>query len=114
MITFACRKIKIEEIIRCALALNKTEYNVFMFLLDKGQSFRAIEIAKNLNVDRTTVQKALKSLLEKNLIRRIQKNLVRGGYVFLYSMKDKEEIKKRVIEIIERWYNAAVEKIKKL
>ncbi len=114
MITFACRKIKIEEVIRCALALNRTEYQVLMFLFDKKEGFRVIEIAKNLGVDRTTVQKAIKSLLEKNLVKRSQKNLVRGGYIFLYSVKDKEEIKKRIIDIIEKWHNTAVEKIKNL
>lgn len=33
MVTFACKRIRKEELIKCSFDLNKTEYNVLMFLL---------------------------------------------------------------------------------
>jgi predicted transcriptional regulator len=61
------------------------------------------ELANSMRVDRTTVQKALKNLIDSELVSRKQKNLKNGGYIFIYITQEREEIKARMIKDIENW-----------
>ena len=106
MIYFACKTISMEEIVRCSFNINKTEYKVLVFLLRHKQEYSVQEIAEKLGKERTTIQKAIKSLLAKGLLFRRQVNLDNGGYVYYYSIKNKEEIKKRIIELVDSWTRA--------
>lgn len=112
MISFACKDIKFQDLIKCSFELNKTEYNVFMFLITNNKEYPTLDIAKQLHLDRTTVQKSIKSLTEKNLVFRTQQNMEKGGYTFIYSIKDKYDVKKRMMDIVESWYIRVQEEIK--
>ena len=101
--TFACRSVSFKEIVTCGFELTRTEYTVMMHLLSNAEELTAREIAKDLGKDRTTVQRAVMSLTEKNILRRRQSNNPRGGYTFLYSIKDKERLKQRILSVIQRW-----------
>ncbi|MDP6626534.1 MAG: helix-turn-helix domain-containing protein [Methanopyri archaeon] len=103
MASFACRNVSFKEIVTCGFELTRTEYTVMMHLLSDAEELTASEIAKDLDRDRTTVQRAVMALSEKNILRRRQSNNPRGGFTFLYSIKDKERLKQRIIDIIERW-----------
>ncbi len=74
-----------------------------MHLLSDAEELTASEIAKDLAKDRTTVQRAVMSLTGKNILRRRQSNNPRGGYTFFYSIKDKDQLKQRILDIIEQW-----------
>ncbi len=113
MISFACQDIEFKDLLRCSFQLNKTEYNVMMFLLKTDKQFTATKLAEVMQLDRTTVQKAIKKLAEKELVIRKQENLDKGGYLFHYKIFNKEEIKQRMKNIVERWHDAVVEEIKK-
>ena len=64
--TFACKSIRQEDLIRCSFELNRTEYNVMMFLMKKHKKpLSAGSIAKSMGLERSTVQKAIKRLLQK-------------------------------------------------
>ena len=65
----------------------------------------ASEIAGLIGLDRTTVQKSIKRLTEKELVLRTQKNLAKGGYIFTYSIKNKQVIKERMSEIVKKWHD---------
>ena len=81
----------------------------------KEDNYRtAAEIGKKINLDRTTVQKAIKKLITEELAERIQVNLKERGYTFKYKIANKEEIKKRLFSIIRSWTSAAEKHIKKL
>ena len=114
MITFACKKIEKEELIRCSFDLNKTEYNVLMFMLKRKNMHTVSQIAESMGLERTTVQKAVKTLLSRNLIKRTQKNLPRGGYTFLYRINNKDEIKSKMKEIVHEWYKTVEREIDRL
>ncbi len=114
MITFACKKIKQEELIRCSFSLNKTEYNVLMFLLKRDSPLTASQIAEIMGLERTTVQKAVKNLFSKKLAGRMQKNLPKGGYTFFYEIRNKKEIKDRMKSIVYDWYKSAEKAINKI
>jgi uncharacterized protein len=110
-VTFACKNITHEELIRCSFTLNKTEYNILVFLLRKTQERGASEIAGEMGLERTTVQKAIKTLLEKRLIVRSRKNLPKGGYSYTYKINGMEEIKTRMKYIVHEWYNRVEKEI---
>jgi predicted transcriptional regulator len=114
MITFSCKKISKENLIKCSLALNKTEYNLLMFLLKKDKSFTAIQISELMNLDRTTIQKAISNLVEKELVKRKQKNISGGGYTFLYLIENKQEIKNKIKEVIRKWCKGVEEAINEI
>ena len=99
---------------RCSFNLNKTEYNLLIFLLRESKQRMVSQISKATRLERTTIQKAIKTLVEKRLVNRRQKNLPKGGYIFLYEPSDKEEIKNRMKEVARRWYKNVEASIDKL
>ena len=114
MVTFSCKKITEEELIKCSFSLNKTEYNVLMSLLKNENACTIFQISRAAKLERTTVQKAIKSLVEKGIAKRAQKNLSGGGYIFLYKPNNKDEIKSKMKEITYKWYKNVEEFIDKL
>ncbi len=112
-ITFACKRIKEEDLIKCAFDINKTSYKILRFLLKKKGKLKIREISSELGLKRCSVQKSLKNLLEKRLISRSQKNLEKGGYVFYYYCKNKKEIKDRIKNLLKQWYENALNRIEK-
>jgi len=113
MISFACMKIELKNLIKCSFELNKTDYDVFIFLMSKNKTMTANEIAIQMVLDRTTVQKSIRRLAEKELVLRQQKNLTKGGYIFIYSIKDKKIIKERMSEIVKKWHDNVQKEIVK-
>ncbi|PIO00592.1 hypothetical protein COT72_00760 [archaeon CG10_big_fil_rev_8_21_14_0_10_43_11] len=107
IINFACTNVELEEIVRCGFGLKKTEYAVLMFLLEKNKNMRIVEISTAMKKERTTIQKVIKSLVGKELVKRGQVNLKTGGYVFVYAPIDKSILKKKTLGIIEEWVKSA-------
>jgi predicted transcriptional regulator len=103
LINFACKDIDITDLIKCSFGLNKTSCRLLLKMLKINKSLSVEELAKSMGVDRTTIQKALKILIDSKLVLRKQRNLDNGGYIFLYDAQDKEEIKQRMIKDIGCW-----------
>jgi len=61
------------------------------------------KIAKKLNLNLTTVQRALKKLYETGVVIRSQKNLDNGGYIYVYQIKSKKEIHSLIMNVIRKW-----------
>lgn len=113
MISFACKQIELKDLIKCSFEMNKTDYNLFIFLLTSKENLTTNEIAKKIGLDRTSVQKSIKRLVEKTLVIRNQENLKRGGYVFSYKIKDKDIIKNQVLDMISGWNKKVKSEVKK-
>ncbi len=108
MVNFACKTIKVEEIIKCGLSISKSDFRILGFLLKRqGKSFTTKDISSRTGLNITTVQRSVKDMNEKGLIWKDQKNLKNGGYLFLYSVKDKQQLKERIIKIIKDWEKSA-------
>ncbi len=105
MINFACRKINMEDIIKCSFSLNKTAYNVLSYLMQADEWKNVMSISKDLGLERSGVQKAIKVLLGAGLIKRKQKNMPSGGYIYFYTSIPKSEIKEKLMSIIREWEN---------
>ena len=65
------------------------------------------KLSKKLSLDRTTLQKVLKRFVDNELVERFQENLDNGGYIFIYQIKDKVILKKRIHTAIDKWYDTA-------
>jgi predicted transcriptional regulator len=108
-----CGKLDIQDIIACSLSLKKSEYKIFEVLLRSKDNLTIQQLSDKLKLDRTTIQKILKTLSEKNLIQRYQENLENGGYIFNYTIKNKMEVKKYIKDALKQWYEASVMQIDK-
>ncbi|MBC8494856.1 hypothetical protein H8D36_01750 [archaeon] len=113
MISFACKNISLKDLVTCSFELNKTDYSVFMFLMEHDGEFGVGDIAGIDGLERSTVQKAMKNLVSKNLVSRRQVNFSGGGYQFYYSILDKSKIKDRINTLIDGWHEKAREQIQK-
>ncbi len=111
---YDCGRVDIEELLACSLNLKKSEYKIFKILFREDSPLTAIELSERLSLDRTTVQKILKKFLENNLVQRFQENLDNGGYLFRYKVKDKQDIKKHIRQILTNWYEKGNEMLEKL
>jgi len=80
------------------------------------EGMRVKEIQNILKKDRTTIQKSLKILVEKGLIFRESKCCVKGkrGRYFVYKSLEREEIRKKVLVSIDKWYGDLQESVKSL
>jgi predicted transcriptional regulator len=109
---FACKKIDVQDIIACSLGLKKSEYKVFEALL-RNEHITLKDLSEQLGLDRTTLQKVLKNFVSNDLVLRYQENLENGGYVFVYKIKDKSFLKKRIHAAIDKWHDTARQAIDK-
>lgn len=112
MIDFACKKFDIEEVVKCGLALTKSDYKILKFLMKVSGSLTTEDLAIKLELDKSTVQRGVKNLHSRGLLFRSQINKTSGGYVFLYRIKEKESIRKMISDIIDNWVHVFHEKIK--
>ncbi|MGE0793223.1 MAG: helix-turn-helix domain-containing protein [Candidatus Woesearchaeota archaeon] len=112
MISFACKPIDFKEILTCTFSMNKTEFTLFEFLEKQTEPLCTSTIAEIMKKDRTTIQKAIKSLSEKEIVDKFQVNLDKGGYTFVYSLKNKEILKHKMLNSVSGWTNEVTNKIK--
>lgn len=111
---FGCKRVDASELIKCTFGLNKTEHEIFTFLLKSRACLTAAELGDKLSLDRTTIQKAMKKLFERDIVERRQNNLDKGGYVFFYCVKKKKLIKEKMMNIIKEWNDLAQQEIEYL
>lgn len=112
-ISFSCKNIDFKELIMCSFNLNKTEYTLLLFLLTQQDSLSATQIGEMTKKDRTTIQKAIKKLFEKELVLKHQVNLESGGYTFVYKVKNRDYLRQTILEIVDVWHKKVVESVNK-
>jgi len=105
-IDFACKKISLEELFLCSFSINRKEYEILLLLM-KNNGMTIKEITKKTGKDRSTIQKIIGNLVKKGLCMRHQINLKKGGYRYIYFVKDKDELKKRIKELMRNWCRSA-------
>lgn len=111
---FACKKIDIEEVIKCSLGLTKAELLIMKTTMKQNEEADSQKIAQQTNLDLSTVQKAVKKLHEKGILIKDQKNLEKGGYIFLYRRNSKEQIRSKIKEIVRNWFKEVENEIEKI
>ncbi len=111
MVSFACKQIDFKDLLMCSFDLNKTEYDLFLFLLDVDDSLCVRSIAELMYKDRTTIQKAIKKLITMELVEKFQVNSPSGGYSFVYSLKNKKYLRSIMLDIVNSWHKKVVDTI---
>jgi predicted transcriptional regulator len=109
-VDFACRRFPIDQVLRCSFGLSNAEFLVMKTLLSRGEK-SVEELSTLLGKDRTTVQRTMKPLLAKGLVRRRQYNLESGGYQYGYTPQDREAIKRRIQEHFDHFTRTVNEEI---
>jgi predicted transcriptional regulator len=103
-IDFACKKIELDEVVKCSLNLGNAEFRLISFLIKHSNgNFSTQELSERLGLDKSTIQRGVKKLHEKDLLFRSQLNQSVGGYLFLYRIKSKLEVKRKIEGIIKIW-----------
>ncbi|AAB99084.1 conserved hypothetical protein [Methanocaldococcus jannaschii DSM 2661] len=96
------KKFTIEDLMRCILGLQEIEIRVYFDLLENGEG-SVLEIAERVNRDRTTVQKALRSLMNCGLVDR-RKVTEKVGYKYIYNAVDLDRVSDIIEELLDDWY----------
>ncbi|MFX1363634.1 MAG: helix-turn-helix domain-containing protein [Promethearchaeota archaeon] len=114
-----------EQLFKCILGLNKTESKVLGYMLN-NRDIRISEIAKVLEMDRTSIQKAVHNLIKLKFIERKSismkdftrenglKNVKKQGYLYVYNANNIESIKKQFKKLLDKWYNSMLKYIENL
>jgi predicted transcriptional regulator len=107
------------------LGLNKTESKVLCYLLT-NKEVRTSEIADELKMDRSSIQRALQGLSALKLIERSSmsmkdytdvkalKDIKKQGYLYVYNAKDIDKIKTHFTELLDKWYSSMLKYIENL
>ena len=93
-------KISVEEMIITTLNVNRTQARILLFLLKNGKS-GVNSIAENLKLERSTVEKNLRTLMNRTLVMRYKENRNRG-YRYVYTCLCKNDLKKNLKKRIEK------------
>lgn len=93
---------EMKQLLKVLYNLSGSETQVMYFLCDNEA--RASEIAEELGKDRSTVQRYLSKLRSTGLVERESKveDGKRGRY-YVYSVPDKDEMKKKIKDRMEEW-----------
>ena len=92
-----------DEIVKSIFNLNGRDIKVYHKLQELGRS-RADELAKHLNLERSTVYRSLQKLTDCGICNKKTETLRKGGYYHSYECKDSYQIRKLAEKCIERWY----------
>ena len=66
MTDFACKEFKVEDVIKCALNLTKSNLTVMKYFLSENENWVDTEsLSKTFNLDIATIQRSVKKLHEK-------------------------------------------------
>ena len=113
------------NLFKCILGLNEIETNVFSYLL-KNDNTSTMELARALEKDRSSIQRALQNLNDLNVIDRDSMSLKdyvqqkgidesnKRGYLYVYGAKDLNIIKQEFRELLDKWFQKMTDYIDNL
>jgi predicted transcriptional regulator len=114
MIDFACKEFKVEDVIKYALNLTKSDLTVMKYFLSENEHGVDTEsLSKALNLDISTIQRSVKKLHEKEILQRSQQNLDGGGYIFRYKINSRAEVKNIIMNGVSSWAERLVQELEK-
>ena len=91
-----------ERVMECVFGIREHESRTYFTLIELPGS-TVLELAEELDRDRSNVNRSLSTLHEKGLIEREQRLLDGGGYVYQYFPASPSETKKRMHRSVDAW-----------
>lgn len=95
-------------VLREVFGISETGINICVCLMEEGAS-TAGNLAERLDMDRSTVGRQLNHLTDIGLLEKRQRLLKDGGYVYVYSPVDVEEIRQRLTVGLCTWVGETLE-----
>jgi len=71
------------------------------------------QLSNEHDLNLTTIQRSVKRLHEKSVIKRRQENLDGGGYIFLYTIVERDHFRELIWNIVKGWSERVHEELKK-
>jgi predicted transcriptional regulator len=99
-----------EEVLRCVFGIQDHEARLYLELLDAPDSTVA-ELADEVDRDRSNVNRALSTLLDKELATRRRRLLDSGGHVYQYRATPTDDAREMMHETLDEWAAYVHEKI---
>ncbi len=101
----------IKDLMKCNYTISETDFLVIDNLLKNEKGLSVIDLVKIINRDRTTIQKVMIKLLEKELCYKRQINLDRG-FMFIYFAKDKIKLISEIEKSLDSQFKELKNKLK--
>ena len=98
---FACKTIDLRDVLRCSFELTRADLAVFKALSEKKEWATSATVEAKTELDRSTVQRSLKRLTDKQLCTRRQENHTEGGYTFHYQSITSTELAQKVLVVLD-------------
>ncbi|OLS21458.1 MAG: hypothetical protein HeimC2_33500 [Candidatus Heimdallarchaeota archaeon LC_2] len=109
---FFQQELNCEVLVQSLYDLNHLEFSLYCSLLQLGKADVTILMEKAGRKDRTMVNRALTSLLDKDLCMRDKKSQPgQRGYWYIYSATPLIILKKKLLRKLEKWYDYTTDAI---
>jgi len=100
-------------VLREVFGISRTGLTICVCLMEEGDS-TAADLAELLDIDRSTVARQLNHLVEIGLLDKRQRLLTDGGYVYVYSPVDVEEVRTRLTVGLYAWVSEALDLVEEI
>ena len=101
---------KCDDILQCVLSLNPLEVTTYKTLVKKGP-MKADELGEILGKDRSTAYRCLKHLISCGICIKETHYMERGGHYHVYTAVPPTNVKSKLKECTENWYQNMCEAI---
>ena len=88
----------------CDFDLNHSEGNLLVYLYKDGDGVSQKTIKENLAVDKATISRSIRSLIDKNYLKK-ERSLEDGRINLIYLTDKALKIKDEIREIYQKWFN---------
>lgn len=103
---------ELRQCLKVVFGLSKAESQLMYYLCN--EQARTTQIAEDLDKDASTIRRYLKKLQDHDLIQRIEKSGDQPGRYYEYGVADKEALKRRVKERLDKWRTERINDLEKL
>ena len=104
------REKECEDILECIAGFGDLEKEIYLSMLEEDE-MTVDEVAEKVGKERSTVFRALKTLLENDFVEKDTRGLEGGSYVNVYDAVPPEEVSQRMRERVENWRELVEEMI---
>lgn len=91
-----------DDLLACVFGITEPVADVYRYLLEQPES-TVTEIAQAMECDRSTVNRKLDTLREKNLVTRNRDLLSGGGITYRYTPAPIDETRERMHRTLDEW-----------
>lgn len=98
------------HVLECVFDVRDHESRTYLALLEMPGS-TVVELAEELDRDRSNVNRSLGTLVEKGLVERERRLLDSGGHVYQYTAVPLPEARERMHDAVEEWSERVHERI---